>query len=382
MSSTTHRGKCSANTAAGDALYVGVELSATTWLLVMGPSAGDPEVRRAVRAGDQQAIVAAIADARTRFHLSADAPVRSCYEAGRDGFWPHRLLTTLGLANVVVDSSSIEVDRRQRRAKTDTLDGGKLRRRLWRWWQGERDHWHAVQVPSREQEDERHASRGLTSLQEDRTRYRNRIHSLLALHGVRLELTSRFPERLAVALDWEGHLLPPGVQARVLQAWRLLQHVEQERRAQQQAERARVQAARTAATAMAAALVRLRAVGDRTATIVSMELLVREPRNRREVGGLLGFGAMPFNSGARQVDQGIGSSGVRALRRVAVDLAWGWLRYQPRSALSRWYEARWAHTGKVGRKIGIVAVARRLMIALWRYVRDGVMPEGAELKTA
>ncbi len=377
MTSTIHQEESTAR-----ALYIGVELSAAKWLLVMGPAAGGPVLRREVRAGDQHAIAAAIADARERFGLPADAPVRSCYEAGRDGFWPHRLLTTLGVNNVVVDSSSIEVNRRQRRAKTDKLDGAKLRGHLWRWWQGERDHWRPVHVPSREREDERHASRALTSVQEDRTRYRNRIHSLLALHGVRLALRARFPERLVVALDWEGQLLPRGVQERVLQEWRLLQAVEAERRTLQKVERARIKAAMTASTAMAATLVRLRAVADRTATILSEELLIRQPRNRREVGGLLGFGAVPFDSGNRKVDQGIGSSGVRALRRIAVDLAWSWLRYQPQSALSRWYEQRWAHTGKVGRKIGIVAVARRLVIALWRYVRDSVIPEGAELKAA
>lgn len=377
MTGTIHQEECNAQ-----ALYIGVELSAAKWLLVMGPTADAAVLRREVKAGDEHAIRAAIADARKRFRLSATAAIRSCHEAGRDGFWPHHLLTKLGVDNLVVDSSSIEVNRRKRRAKTDKLDGAKLRRMLWRWWQGERDLWHAVHVPSREREDARQASRALTSLQEDRTRYRNRIHSLLALHGVRLPLTARFPGRLALALAWDGQPLPPGVQARVLQEWRLLQTVEQERRACIKAERARVNAAKTPATAMAAKLIRLRALGDRTATILSEELLVREPRNRREVGGLLGFGAVPFDSGTRKVDQGIGSSGVRALRRIAVDLAWSWLRYQPQSALSRWYATRWANTGPVGRRIGIVAMARRLVIALWRYVKDGVLPDGADLKAA
>jgi transposase len=363
-------------------LYIGIELSAASWLLVMGPTPDSQVRRRLVQAGDRRAVAAAIAEAKRQFRLPAGTPVRSCYEAGRDGFWPHRLLTQLGVDNLVVDSSSIEVNRRTRRAKTDKLDGAKLRRMLWRWWQGERDLWHAVQVPSREREDERQASRALTSLQEDRTRYRNRIHSLLALHGVRVALTPRFAERLAQVRDWEGQPLPAHLQTRVLQEWRLLQHVEAERRRRQKAERAAIKAAARPSTLLAAKLVRLRGVGDRTATIVSEELLMRQPRNRREIGGLLGFGALPFDSGARRVDQGISPSGVRAIRRIAVDLAWGWLRYQPRSALSRWYQGRWAYTGKVGRRIGIVAVARRLMIALWRYARDGVVPKGAQLKVA
>lgn len=380
MSSTTRRDKDSAN--CESVLYIGIELSAAKWLLVLGPGADDRVIRREVRAGDRDRMLAVIAEARRRFQLRPDGAVRSCYEAGRDGFWPHRLLTGLGVDNVVVDSSSIEVSRRARRAKTDRLDGEKLRRLLWRHWQGERRMWQVVHVPSREREDERQASRALTSAQEDRTRHRNRIHGLLALHGVRLSLTPQFPARLAKAVDWAGEALPPGVQARVLQEWRLLQSVDEERRALQRAERARVAAARTAASQIAARLAGLKAIGARTATVLSEELFVRDLRNRREVGGLLGFVAMPFDSGERHVEQGISRGGIHAVRRIAVDLAWGWLRYQPRSALSRYYEQRWARGGPVARRIGIVAVARRLMIALWRYVRSGVLPEGAELKTA
>ena len=376
MTDTIHRAECSAT-----ALYVGVELSARKWLLVIGPTLEEQTLRREVAAGDRAAVQAVLAEAKRRFRVSVDAPVRSCYEAGRDGFWPHRLLTALGLANVVVDSSSIEVSRRKR-PKTDPIDGAKLRRMLWRWWQGERGLWHVVHVPSVAREDARQASRALTSLQEDRTRHRNRIHSLLALHGVRLALTARFPARLAGTIDWAGQQLPPGVRARVLQEWRLLQDVEAERRQLQREERQRVQAAGTTATAMAAQLVRLRGLASRTATVLSEELLSRALRNRREVGGLLGFGAVPHDSGDRHVDQGISRGGVRAVRRIAVDLAWGWLRYQPRSALSQWYGRRWAGGGPVARRIGIVAVARRLVIALWRYVTTGVVPEGAEFKVA
>ncbi len=377
MADTTHRRECSADAA----LYIGVELSARKWLLVMGPSLAVDTLHREVAAGDGKALRAAIAEATRRFGFAKDVRVRSCYEAGRDGFWPHRLLTALGIDNRVVDSSSIEVSRRKR-PKTDRIDGRALRRMLWRYWQGERGLWQVVQVPPVAREDARQASRALTSLQEDRTRYRNRIHSLLALHGVRLPLTAQFPARLALAVDWAGQVLPPGVRARVLQAWRLLQHVETERRQLQREEQRRVQAADTPARAMAARLVALRAIGSRTATVLSEELFSRGLRNRREVGGLLGFGALPHDSGDRHVDQGIAAGGVRAVRRIAVEVAWSWLRYQPRSSLSRWYEGRWARGGPVARRIGIVALARRLMIALWRYVTLGTRPEGADLKVA
>ncbi len=377
MSSTTHRCECTAN----QVLYVGVELSAKCWLLVMSTGPSDRRLRRRVDAGDRAEIQRAILRAKTTFRLAAGAPVRSCHEAGRDGFWPHRLLTALGLENLVVDSSSIEVPRGKRRAKTDKIDGDKLVRLRWRHDQGERDMWHVLRVPSIAQEDARQASRALTSVQEDRTRHRNRIHALLALHGVRgLVIDARLPERLTAAVTWDGTPLPPGVQERVLVVWRMLQAVEVEYRRLQRAERARVAAAQTPTTAAAQQLARLRGIAARTAVIVSDELLSRQPRNRREVGGLLGFGALPYDSGDQHVDQGISPGGVRALRRVAVEMAWAWRRYQPHSALTRWYEAHFGRGGPVARKIGIVALARRLFIALWRYAETGQVPEGAIVK--
>jgi transposase len=281
----------------------------------------------------------------------------------------------------VVDSSSIEVPRRARRAKTDRLDGEKLCRMLLRWWGGERDVWAVVQVPPPAVEDARHASRSLTTLQAERTRYRNRIHSLLALHGVeRRRLDARFPERLQAARDWAGAPLGPELQARVLETWRLLQAVETERRTRRRAERARVAAAQTPAGAVAQRLTRLRGVAARAATILADELLTRDLRNRRQVGALSGLVSAPYASGTQHHDQGLMPSGLPAVRRVAVQLAWGWLRYQPTSALSLWYARRFGRGGAGLRRVGIVAVARRLMIALWRYVTTGVVPEGAVLK--
>jgi transposase len=305
--------------------------------------------------------------------------VRSCYEAGRDGFWPHRLLTTLSVVNLVVDSSSIEVSRRARRAKTDRLDGEKLLRMLLRYWSGERDLWQVVHVPSREAEDARHASRALTTLQGERTRYRNRIHSLLALHGVaRLRLDAKFPERLAAARDWARELLPVGVQARLLTTWRLLQRVEEERQEARRMERQQVRV--TAAPSMAQQLARLRGVAARSATVLAQELFSRELRNRRQVGALTGLVSAPYDSGTTRIDQGLARSGLPAVRRIAVEIAWAWVRYQPTSALTQWYHDRFGGGGAVLRRIGIVALARRVIIALWRYGTQGIVPEGARLK--
>lgn len=376
MDNTTHREKSTAS-----ALYVACELSTTEWLLTMSPAPDAKRHRARVRPGDCGALARVMADAKERFGLAAAAPVRSCHEAGRDGFWPHRLLTALGVTNLVVDSSSIEVSRRARHAKTDRLDGEKLLRLLLRHWGGEREMWHVVHVPSRETEDARHASRGLTTLQGERTRYRNRIHGLLALHGVRkLRLDARLPERLAAVLDWAGAPLPPGVQARVLETWRVLQSIETERQRARRTERQQVRLTTRPARPAAQQLARLRGIAARSATVLADELFSRALRNRREVGALTGLVSAPYRSGTIARDQGIAPSGLPAVRRVAVEIAWAWLRYQPTSALAHWYHRRFGGGGAVTRRIGIVALARRVIIALWRYVDQGIVPEGALLK--
>ena len=374
MTSPAHRDESTAAV-----LYVAIELSATEWLLTMssGPQAARQRLR--VRPGDVPAVTRALADGKCRAGLPAAAPVWSCYEAGRDGFWPHRLLTGLGVNNLVVDSSSIEVPRRVRRAKTDRLDGEKLLRLLLRHGGGERGMWQVVHVPTREAEDARHASRGLTTLHAERTRYRNRIRGLLALHGIlRVRLDARLAARLPTLTDWAGLPLPAGVVARLLETCRLLQAVELEcRRGRQQArQRVRAQAPRTCAQQLA----QLRGVAARTATILADELLGRALRNRREVGALSGLVSAPYRSGTLQRDQGLVRSGVPAVRRIAIELAWAWRRYQPTSALTQWYEQRFGGGGGVTRRIGIVALARRVLIALWRYRETGVVPAGALLK--
>jgi len=374
MSDTTHRQE---STAA--ALYVALELSANEWLLTMSTGPGGRRQRTRIRPGDRAGFARALGRAKTGFGLSSQAPVRSCYEAGRDGFWPHRFLAACGVLNLVVDSSSIEVPRRQRRAKTDRLDGEKLLRLLLRHWGGERGMWQVVHVPTREAEDARHASRGLTTLQAERTRYRNRMRGLLALHGVRrIRIDGQLPARLGTVTDWAGLPLPAGVVARVLETHRLLQAVETERQPARRRERQHVRAreARTCAQRLA----QVRAVAARSATVLADELFGRGLRTRREVGALSGLVSAPYRSGTIQRDQGLGRSGVPAVRRIAVELAWAWLRYQPTSALTQWYQRRFGTGGAVTRRIGIVALARRVLIALWRYVETGIVPAGALLK--
>jgi transposase len=357
-----------------------VEVSTTRWHLVFGVGLGTAVRHRTIAAGATEALGREVARARRRFGVPAAAPVRSCYEAGRDGFWVHRFLEAAGVVNVVVDSSSIEVDRRQRRAKTDRLDGVRLFRKLVQYWSGDRATWKVVAVPAPALEDARQAERGIATLTAARTTWRNRIHGLLMLAGVRQRITAAFETQLATLRAWDGQPLPPGLRARLAQAWRVLAVIETELRAARLAQQAELAAAATPVAQCAAQLQRLRAIGPGTAALLAKELFSRTLRNRREVGALTGLVGVPYASGAQRREQGISRAGLARIRGVAVELAWLWRRYQPRSALTRWFEARWGGGGTRARKVGIVALARRLVIALWRYTETGVVPVGATLR--
>jgi transposase len=196
----------------------------------------------------------------------------------------------------------------------------------------------------------------------------------------RLRLDEQLPERLATVRDWAGEALPPGVQARVLETWRLLESVEAERQRARRTERQHVHATAAPGPTPAQRLAQLRAIAARSATVLADELFSRDLRNRRQVGALTGLVSAPYRSGTIVRDQGVAPSGLPAVRRVAVEIAWAWVRYQPTSALTQWYHRRFGSGGVVTRRIGIVALARRVIIALWRYLETGVVPEGARLK--
>jgi transposase len=372
------------------ALYVAVELSATRWHLASGVGVATPVRRKTIEAGDRGALQRELAQARARFGVAADAPVRSCYEAGRDGFWVHRWLAASGVTNVVVDSSSIEVSRRARRAKTDRLDAEKLFRLLCRYWGGERGVWHVVHVPDPAVEDARHHERMIATLVEDRTRWRNRIHGLLATCGVHVRLDAQFLTRLAAVRDGVQAPLPPGLIARVQTCWTQLTGVQEALRTARHAQRVRLRAARTAPgpaagearapEALAAQVQQLKGIGVGSALLLAKEVFSRDLHNRREVGALSGLVPVPYQSGAAAHDQGISRAGLRPVRAVLVEVAWQWLKWQPDSALTQWYHARFGDAGRRPRKVGIVALARRLLIALWRYTRTGEIPPGAVLR--
>ena len=372
----TRTSECSVD---GGVLLLAFELSARIWKLGFTVGRGQRPRVRQVPAGAVAAVLAEIAAAKARWGLPPTAPVWSCYEAGREGFWLHRWLVAQGAINVVVDSSSIEVNRRARRAKTDRLELAGLLPLLERYARGERRVWHVVRVPSVAEEDARHLPRSRETLQQERTRLINRVHGLLATQGVRLPMRADFLERLADARLWDGTPIPPGLTARLQRVWRQLQGVT--------TALAEVDAARAALSAderarWAARLETIRGVGPIGAWCLSTELFSwRQIRNGRELGALVGLVPSPYQSGDTQHDQGISRAGNRHVRRMMVQLAWNWLRYQPTSALSQWYRARFQHSRRL-RRIGIVALARKLLIALWRYGATGVIPDGAQLKPA
>jgi transposase len=312
--------------------------------------------------------------------LSREAAVQSCYEAGRDGFWLHRWLIAHDVANVVVDSSSIEVNRKARRAKTDRLDVRKLLALLVRWRAGERKAWSVVHVPSPTAENDRQLTRALEAVRDDRTRVRNRLHGLLATQGVRLAIDRHFATALATVQTGDGQPFPPALRERLLRAWAHLQIIEARLATLETARDERIAHGTDRVAQVARRLLTLRRVGEASAATFSAELFgTRTFHNRREVGALTGLVPVPFRSDQRVQDQGISQAGRGSLRGLAIQIAWCWVRWQPDSALTQWFEERFARAGKRARRIGIVALARKLMIALWRYVEQGVVPEGARL---
>jgi transposase len=360
-------------------LFVAFELGKKSWKLAMTTGLAVAPWLRTVDGGDLRAVDDVLQRARERFGVGAAAPVISCYEAGRDGFWIHRALAARGIANRVVDSSSIEVNRRTRRAKSDRLDAVKLVRLLARVCAGDREAWSEVRVPSAATEAARHRSRERTALTVEQTRLRNQIGSWLATVGARVSMRVRAQAAWwTSARDWAGEALPAEVQARIARATARLTVV-----AEQIAPIEMAQEEAMGAAAPESAAVRLRQLKGLGVTSVSIlmdeGLVWRAFQNRRQVGGLLGFAPIKYESGEASREQGISRAGNNRLQSTMVQLAWGWVHWQRQSALTQWYLARFG-TGKRARKVGIVALARKLLIALWRHATAGIVPDGAILR--
>jgi transposase len=362
-------------------LYLAFELGNTEWKLAMSTRVDQTPLVRTMPARSLKTLEAELARAKTHFALAATAPVRSCYEAGRDGFWLHRYLASRGIANSIVDSSSIEVNRRRRRTKTDRLDACKLVTMLLRADAGERRVWSVVNVPTLEAEDRRQVHRELLFARRDRGRHTNRIKGLLASQGVPLARIQELPTHLARARLWDGSPLPPLLCARLEREWETVIDYTTRIRSLKKERRALLRTADDPAIAQVRQLNQLMGIGIDSAWLYVMEFFAwRQFRNRRQVGGLAGLTDTHYQSGDLEHEQGISKAGNRWVRALAINTAWAWLRFQPESALAHWYEKKFGNGNNRVRKIGIVALARKLLIALWRYLETGIVPEGAVLR--
>jgi len=369
-------------------LYLAFELSNKKWKLGFSIGLGQKVRIRTIDSGDLTALRSEIKLARQRFNLPEKTRVVSCYEAGRDGFWIHRFLTSEEIRNLVVDSASIEVNRRKRRVKADKLDVNSLVRMLIRYSYGEQKIWSVVHVPSVEDEDRRQLHRELSTLDKEKKRTSNRIRGLLATQGIRikgrLDLSG---DRLDALHLWDKRPLGHGLKDRIRREWAHLVFLTEQilglTRERQKAISQKEPSDEHPDIEKIRQLQKLRAIGPVGAWVLTREFFGwRDFKNRRQVGSLSGLTSTHYQSGDTNFEQGISKAGIVPVRQIAVELAWGWIRYQPRSKLTRWYNERFANSGKKARKIGIVAVARRLLIELWRYLKTGALPEGAELKIA
>jgi transposase len=387
-------------------LFVALELSLSRWIVVASAPGERKVSKHTLQACDGPALLALLEELRRRAErrCRSSVAVVTIQEAGRDGFWLHRLLEAHGIRSHVVDPASIAVSRRSRRAKTDRIDAEGLLRALMAFARGERQVCSMVRPPTREAEDARRLTREREALLTERIRHTNRIKGLLATQGVfGFEPTWQARRaRLEELRTSQGTVLPPRLKAEIVRQierleliLRQIAEVEAARDAVLAAERqtaAAVEARSTGAVdakqalpageGAGARLLRLKGVGPETASVLRLEAFHRTFANRREVAAYAGLTPTPWQSGGLDTEQGISKAGNARLRRTMIQLAWFWLRHQPRSALSTWHRERVRDGRGRIKRIAIVALARKLLIALWRFITQGLVPSGAELKPA
>lgn len=359
-------------------LLVAMELSNKKWKLAMGD--GSRRRERSLEARSESCFVREIARAKEKLGLAADAEVVCCYEAGRDGFWIDRMLKKHGIRNYVLDPASIEVPRRARQRKTDRLDARKLLKLLVRYelW-AEEDSFSAVRVPDVQQEAQMRTHRERDRLKKERGAHRSRIKSLCVLHGI----TISNPARVIIdeLRDWEGRPLESEWIVELKREQQRLQLVEAQMKELEQQQVAALADPQTQTLKKARKLQQLKSIGMQTSWVLSHECLGwREFRNRKQVGSFAGLTGTPFDSGDTLREQGISKAGSGRVRTTMIELAWLWVRYQPHSELTKWFIDRYVACGsKRARRKGIVALARKLLVALWKYVEHDIVPAGAIL---
>lgn len=380
MTQATH----TSETTVGDhVLYMALELSSTKWKVLFANRAGKRR-ETSVPAIDIDGLTTVIATAKQKLNLPPGCRVICCQEAGRDGFWIDRALRAKGVESLVVDSSSIEVARRARHRKTDRLDLAKLMALLLRWAGGETTVWSVVRVPDEAAEDVRQLSRAIDRLKNERSQHRARIKSLLATQGLRLTAVGGrcWTRRVEDLRRWNGAPLGLWMQRDLIAEGERLDLVERQL-AELKTERDELVAqAREPAAIKARQMGELGAIAQESSFVFATELFGwRTFTNRRELAASVGLVPTPWQSGSISHEQGVSKAGNKRMRKMLIEIAWCWLRYQKDSALARWWQGRFARTSGRTRKSAIVALARKLLVALWRYVEHGIVPEGATLKT-
>jgi transposase len=365
-------------------VLIAIELSVSSWFVAVRLPGSEKSRLHRVEGGDTTALLALIRDLRSRAEtkLRHAADVACCFEAGRDGFWLHRLLTAHGASAYVLEPTSILVNRRARRAKTDRLDAEGMLRVLAAWLGGDRQVCSIVSVPTPEDEDAKRPHREREHLVQERQRLENRMEALLFTQGIRGRPSLRSWERdIAKLRTGDGRALPCLMQAELNRLRRRLVLI-LELIHEMEAERAKALAAKgdDAMTRKIADLQRIRGIGANFSTVLAREVLYRSFANRRQLASYVGIAPMPYQSGGMDRDRSISRAGNPRARTTLIQLAWLWLRYQPGSALSDWFRRRVGTLQGRTRRIAIVAMARKLLIALWRYVETGVLPDGVELR--
>jgi transposase len=367
---------------------VALELSKKSWVIAFSPPPeGGKNSLHQIAAKDISRLLSFLESARLKAEREASRPLEIvvCYEVGYDGFWLARLLIAKGIRTIVFDPASFLMPRRGRRAKTDRLDAEGMTRTLRTWLSGDREVARDVQIPSVEQEDAKRIERERKYLVEERISIVGRIKGLLALHGIWLtgkRIGKGLRERLDRMTTGDGRPLAPFLRRdieRMLRRYDLVSQQIEEVVADRR-EALADNSGRFPHAEKVRRLATLGAVGETTATVLVAEVYHRTFETRRHVASFVGLAPSPYSSGETSRDRGISKAGTKLARQTFVELAWFWLRYQPNSKLSLWWQVRFGGMGMRGRKVGIVALARKLAIALWRFVEDGVIPEGATLK--
>ena len=363
-----------------------IELSKQTWVIGFVTPLSAKISRRILSGGDWKALLDLIEEVRARVsrETGRTVDVISCYEAGYDGFWLHRLLEAHSIRNYVIDPASLQTDRRARQVKTDRIDTERLLRSLMAYLRGEPKVWSVVRVPSVAEEDARRLHRERDRLVSERVQHVNRIKGLCALHGIYdyQPLRPQAMARLEQLRTAQGISLPRRLKSEIKRELQRLELVV-EMIATLEAERDAIvedEASTHVNAKKIQNLHQLKAIGPEFATVLVGEIFHRDFNNRRQLASYVGYAPSPFRSGNVAHDQGISKAGNRKGRTTGIELAWLWLRYQPDSDLSVWFRTRVGTTKGRIRRIAIVALARKLLVALWRYLETGVVPQGAVLK--